>query len=104
MTTPNLRRSLSSWWIAAAAVACAVVAPGGARQQGGTPAPKNDPARKDWIQLFNGKDLDGWTPKFSKHDLGENFNNTFRVENGLLEVRYDKWTRFGDAVGELVYQ
>ena len=57
-----------------------------------TPAaaiPKADP--KDWIQLFNGKNLDGWTPKFAKHDLGENYNDTFRVENGLLEVRYDKW-------------
>ena len=49
--------------------------------------PKADP--KDWIQLFNGKDLTGWTPKFAKHDLGENFNNTFRVEDGLLKVRYD---------------
>src|SRR5262245_66678643 len=47
---------------------------------------------KDWIQLFNGRDLKDWSIKFSHHDLGENFNDTFRVEDGLLKVWYDKWT------------
>jgi hypothetical protein len=64
----------------------------------------NDPKREDWIQLFNGKNLDGWTPKFAKHDLGENVNDTFRVENGLLEVRYDKWTKFDGEFGHLFYK
>ena len=64
--------------------------------------PKADP--KDWIQLFNGKDLTGWTPKFAHHDLGENFNDTFRVEDGLLEVRYDKWPSFTDEFGHLFYK
>ena len=68
------------------------------------PAAPNDPKREDWIQLFNGKNLDGWTPKFAKHDLGENFNDTFRVENGLLEVRYDKWTKFDGEFGHLFYK
>jgi hypothetical protein len=67
-------------------------------------AAPNDPTREDWIQLFNGKSLDGWTPKFAKHDLGENFNDTFRVENGLLEVRYDKWTKFDGEFGHLFYK
>ena len=64
----------------------------------------NDPKREDWIQLFNGKSLDDWTPKFAKHDIGENFNDTFRVENGLLEVRYDKWTKFDGEFGHLFYK
>jgi hypothetical protein len=63
-----------------------------------------DPDRKDWIQLFNGRNLDGWTPKFAHHDLGENFRDTFRVENGLLEVRYDKWPNFVDEFGHLFYK
>jgi len=58
----------------------------------------------DWIQLFNGKDLTGWTPKFAKHDLGENFNNTFRVEDGLLKVRYDKWETFNGEFGHMFYK
>jgi Domain of Unknown Function (DUF1080) len=105
MRTSNLRRSLSGWWIAVAVVACAAATLEGARQRGrGTPAPTNDPDRQEWIQLFNGRDLDGWTPKFAKHDLGENFNDTFRVENGLLEVRYDKWTRFDGEFGHMFYK
>ena len=24
----------------------------------------------EWLQLFNGKDLTGWTPKFKGQDLG----------------------------------
>lgn len=57
-------------------------------------------ANEDWIQLFNGRDLTGWTPKLSHHELGDNFAQTFRVEDGLLKVRYDRYpdgfkTRFG---------
>jgi hypothetical protein len=66
--------------------------------------PDNDPNRQDWVQLFNGKDLNDWLIKFSKHDLGDNFNNTFRVENGLLEVRYDKWTKFDGEFGHIFYK
>lgn len=46
-------------------------------------------AEDGWIQLFNGKNLDGWTPKIKGYPLGENFGNTFRVKDGLLQVRYD---------------
>jgi hypothetical protein len=66
--------------------------------------PKNDLSKQEWIQLFNGRNLDGWTPKFAKHDLGENVNETFRVENGLLEVRYDRWTKFDGEFGHLFYK
>ena len=59
---------------------------------------------KDWIQLFNGRDLNDWTIKFAHHDLGENYNDTFRVENGLLEVRYDKWTSWNGEFGHIFYK
>jgi hypothetical protein len=32
----------------------------------------SDPAARDWIQLFNGRDLADWTIKFAKHDPGVN--------------------------------
>jgi hypothetical protein len=41
-----------------------------------------------WVQMFNGKDLTDWRPKIRYHDIDDNFGNTFRVENGLLEIRY----------------
>jgi hypothetical protein len=67
-------------------------------------AQKNNPDEKAWIQLFNGRDLKDWTPKFARHDLGVNVNDTFRVEEGLLKVRYDKWTSFGGEFGHIFYK
>ncbi|MCA8997117.1 MAG: DUF1080 domain-containing protein [Planctomycetaceae bacterium] len=58
----------------------------------------------DWIQLFNGKDLTGWTPKIRYHELGDNFANTFRVDDGLLTVSYDGYDQFGEQFGHLFYE
>ena len=58
----------------------------------------------DWIQLFNGKDLKGWKPKFTGHPLNENYKKTFRVEDGLLKVSYDNWDEFNDVFGHLFYK
>jgi hypothetical protein len=57
-----------------------------------------------WIPLFNGKDLDGWTPKITGYELGENFGNTFRVEDGVLKVAYDQYDNFGGRFGHLFYK
>jgi hypothetical protein len=99
MTLANRR---PVWSIALTAAACLVVTLNAAQRAKN--APKNDPDKKEWLQMFDGHSLDGWTPKFAKHGLGENFNDTFRVENGLLEVRYDKWTRFDGEFGHLFYK
>jgi hypothetical protein len=55
------------------------------------------------IQLFNGKNLDGWIPKIRYSETGENFGNTFRVEDGLLKVRYDQYDKFNTRYGHLAY-
>lgn len=57
----------------------------------------------EWVPLFNGKDLTGWTPKIRGHKFGENFGNTFRVEDGLLKVRYDAYDKFDERFGHLFY-
>lgn len=44
----------------------------------------------EWFQMFNGKNLDGWIPKIRYYKVGENPGNTFRVEGGLLKVKYDR--------------
>jgi Domain of Unknown Function (DUF1080) len=67
-------------------------------------AQKNNPDEKTWIQLFNGRDLSDWTIKFARHDLGVNYNDTFRVEDGLMKVRYDKWTAFNGEFGHIFYK
>lgn len=56
-----------------------------------------------WRDLFNGQDLTGWTPKITGHEVGQNFGNTFRVENGLLQVRYDQYDQFSNQFGHLFF-
>jgi hypothetical protein len=61
-------------------------------------------AEEGWIALFNGKDLDGWTPKIMGYPAGENFGDTFRVEDGVLKVSYDKYKKFDGRFGHLFYK
>ncbi len=58
---------------------------------------------KKWISLFNGKNLDNWMPKIAGYKLGENFGNTFRIENGILSTRYDQYNSFSNKFGALYY-
>jgi hypothetical protein len=67
-------------------------------------APQASADREDWLPLFNGKDLDGWTPKITGYPVGENALNTFRVEDGLLKVRYDEYDAFKERFGHLFYK
>ncbi len=69
----------------------------------GCAPPDTDPDLEAWIPLFNGRDLDGWTVKIAGHDVGVNFANTFRVEDGVLSVRYDGYGDFDDQFGHLFY-
>jgi len=57
-----------------------------------------------YIQLFNGKDLNDWQVKITGYPLGENYGNTFRVEDGVLKVRYDQYEEFGNRFGHLFYK
>ncbi len=57
-----------------------------------------------WVPLFNGKDLEGWTPKIRGYAVGENFGNTFRVQDGLLKVSYDQYDQFDERFGHLFYK
>ena len=56
----------------------------------------------EWIQLFNGKDIDDWIVKLNHHDLNDNYGDTFRVEDGILKVRYDQYEDFEKTVLEVV--
>jgi hypothetical protein len=72
--------------------------------------PQSDPPdwhtapQKDWQELFNGRNLDGWVVKLAHHELGDNYADTFRVENGAIRVMYDKYVDFGARFGHLFYK
>ncbi len=53
------------------------------------PAAVGEEQAKGWICLFNGSDMEGWTPKFAGHPAGENLDEIFRVEDDMLRVIYD---------------
>ena len=57
----------------------------------------------EWKELFNGKDLNDWTIKIRTHELGENFANTFRVEDGMMQVRYNGYDTFNQQYGHIYY-
>jgi hypothetical protein len=68
-------------------------------------AAAGDSAKQErWISLFNGKNLDGWVVKVKGSDLGENYGNTFRVEDGVLKVSYDQYPRFDGKFGHIFYK
>lgn len=67
--------------------------------QGDAPA---DADEENWTQLFDGESLDGWTPKITGQPPGTNKGNTFRVEDGMLTVRYDQYDQFDSQYGHLV--
>ena len=63
------------------------------------------PAEGKWIKLFNGKDLKDWTVKIKGYPAGDNFANTFRVENGVLKVDYAGYGGlFKERYGHLFYK
>ncbi len=65
----------------------------------------NEPAAdENWVSLFNGKDLQGWTVKLTGHEAGENFQDTFRVEDGVMKVSYDRYKQFNGTFGHLFYK
>jgi hypothetical protein len=58
---------------------------------------------ENWIPLFNGKNLRGWTAKIYHHETGDNYGNTFRAEEGMIKVRYDQYDQFNNRYGHLFY-
>ncbi|MEP6596303.1 MAG: DUF1080 domain-containing protein [Ginsengibacter sp.] len=57
-----------------------------------------------WIQLFNGKDINDWRVKIAGYPLNNNYGNTFRVENGILKVSYDDYKAFDGKFGHIFYR
>lgn len=98
--SPLLRRmagvNLLRWMVVILALAAgaAAVAPG-----------ITHAAEPAWRPLFNGKDLTGWTPKIRGEALGDNYGDTFRVEDGVLKVVYDsaEYPTFGEKFGHLFF-
>jgi len=59
----------------------------------------------EWQALFNGEDLTGWIPKIRGHAAGEDPYGTFRVQDGLLTVGYERYGgAFDERFGHLFFE
>jgi len=63
----------------------------------------NSPKKERWVKLFNGKDLKNWTVKIHHHEVGDNYGETFRVNDGVIQVRYDQYDHFNERYGHLFF-
>lgn len=61
-------------------------------------------ATPQWISLFNGNNINDWMVKIQHHDINVNFGNTFRVEDGIIKVRYDQYGDFNDQFAHLYFK
>jgi hypothetical protein len=59
---------------------------------------------RKWVQIFNGKNLDGWVVKIKGHALNENPGNTFYVEDGKMKVQYNPDSSFNESYGHIFYK
>ncbi|WP_161889617.1 3-keto-disaccharide hydrolase [Pontibacter russatus] len=89
------------WIFAFLLLACTSSAP----EQNIAEAEETKAAEKgEWVSLFNGKDIEDWIVKIHHHEVDENFGNTFRVEDGMIKVRYDQYGDFNEQYGHLYYK
>ena len=60
--------------------------------------------KENWQPLFNGKDINDWIVKVHHHNAGDNYANTFRVEDSIIKVRYDQYDSFNNRYAHLFYK
>ena len=58
---------------------------------------------EEWQTIFDGNSFDGWDIKIRYHELGENYNNTFKAKDGQINVSYEEYDEFEDKFGHLFY-
>ena len=69
-----------------------------------SPPSDHDPNQEQWQSLFNGEDLSGWDIKMAGYPVGENFRNTWRVQDSMIRISYDDYEQFDEAYGHMYYQ
>jgi hypothetical protein len=65
---------------------------------------KETHSEKEWVSLFNGKDLDGWLVKINGYELNDNAFNTFQVDQGVMRVSYAAYDTFSNQYGHIFYK
>ena len=56
-----------------------------------------------WLELFDGVSLEGWKVKIKGEPLGQDFRETFRVQDKSISVNYENYSAWDDSFGHLFY-
>lgn len=56
-----------------------------------------------WRVLSEGENLDNWTVKLNGHEVGDNYADTFRAADGVIQVNYEDYDEFGERFGHLFF-
>jgi len=65
---------------------------------------KTNIEKENWIEIFNGVNLNGWIMKFSGCELNENYLSTFIVEDSILKISYENYEAFNNRYGHIFYE
>ena len=65
---------------------------------------KKEVHAEKWEQLYNGKNLDDWTIKFSGEPLGNNYKNTFQAKDSFIRISYANYEDFEDKFAHMYYK
>ena len=68
------------------------------------PSASARPTRKTGFSSLTERTWTAGTAKITGYAPGENFGNTFRVENGHLKVAYDAYDEFRERFGHIFYK
>ena len=61
-------------------------------------------AQPEWVSIFDGETLTGWTPKITGQELGADPNQVFRAEDGVLHGAHDAFAVFAGEFGHLYFE
>lgn len=61
-------------------------------------------AKPRWVSIFDGKTLDGWTPKITGYAAGEDPKHIFKVKDGVIRASHDGYDRFEGNFGHLFWK
>lgn len=66
---------------------------------------KDIPKTEKWVNLLEKNSLEDWIVKIKDHPVGDNFNETFIVEDSILKVDYTKYNdTFNNTFGHIYYK
>ena len=64
-----------------------------------------DLKKTEWVNLLSKNNLEDWIVKIKGHPAGDNYKNTFRINDGILSVNYTEYNdTFNNTFGHIYFK